>query len=77
MTITQSNAGTYTATYKDSYGCVVEKEFIIKLQDSAVENVEADKAQQKNKWHDLQGRPVNKDNIPEGIYLHNDKKVVK
>ena len=77
VTITQSNAGTYTATYKDSYGCVVEKEFIIKLQDSAVENVEADKAQQKDKWHDLQGRPVNKDNIPEGIYLHNDKKVVK
>ena len=78
VTINQNNAGIYSVTYTNDQGCLVEQDFDIKLDDiaTAVDAVKADIAPKNDKWHDLQGRRVKQQNVSNGIYLHNDKKVV-
>ena len=79
VTIDQNTAGSYTATYMNTDGCQVEQEFNILLDNSAtaVDKVKAsESASKKDTWHDLQGRRVEQKNVSDGIYLHNDKKVI-
>ena len=78
VTIDQNTAGSYTAAFENAEGCYVEQEFKIELESSTgVKAAKSDKASKGDKWTDLQGRRVNPKNAPEGVYLHNDKKVLK
>ena len=77
VTVTVDQPGTYTAAYETTEGCYVEQEFKINLESSTGVNAVKSAAPAGDRWTDLQGRRVNPKNAPEGIYLHNDKKVLK
>ena len=76
VTIDKNSAGTYTATYRNDEGCIVEQDFSIQV--STASGIDAAKAAvADDNWTDLQGRRVNPKNLSDGIYLHKDKKVLK
>lgn len=76
VTIDQYTAGSYIATFK-SAGCVVEQEFKIDLEGiTGINKVEAT-IPKDNNWTDLLGRRVNPKDVPSGIYLNNNKIVLK